>query len=211
MKHFVKYPFALALLALGSFTPNSQAARYIWFDEPMFLDHGWIDDLVNFQHHAMDVFRHHAHEYGPSKEDREAIKNARETLAKIKYTITDDEHKVKVQLSGFENLDKKDIHILKKENHWLGTVTTKDGTVEFVIASNGLQISRRVELKKESKEQDKDQKDKRDYVSYTTALATEAEYFKQHVNIATLKAEPVKDNTLTLTIDKQKEEILPIP
>lgn len=203
MKRFIKYPFALALLSAGTLVHKSDA-RLILFDDAFFFDNSWVDDLMDFQRHSMEQFRSAAAEFGPSKEEREAFKAARERLAKIKHTLTEDDHKVTIQFSGFDALDKKDIKIVKKDNQWIGTIVTKDGRIEFVIAQNGIQVSRLVEIKKEDK-------DKKDRVSYTSSLAADVEYFKHLVDIGTTKAESVKDNTLTIVIQKQKEEVLPIP
>lgn len=204
MKRFIKFPFALALLSAGSVVYNSEAVRYIWFDDPFVFDDSWVEDLVNFQRQSMERFRAHASEFGPSKEEREAFKAARESLAKIKHTITEDDQKVTIQFTGFEGLDKKDIKVVRKDNQWIGTVVTKDGRIEFVIAPNGIRVARLVEIKKA-------EKDKKERVSYTSSLAADVEYFKQLVDVNTAKAEPVKDNTLTITVQKQKEEVLPIP
>ena len=200
MKRFMTYPLALAMLGAGLSVHNADALRRVWFDDPFFMDPFGIIDFENFR----EQYKQYAAEFGPSKEDREAIKNARERLAKIKYTVTDSDNKVTIQFSGFEKLDKKDIDIRKKDGYWEGTIPTVDGKFKFIIAENGIQVDRFVEIKKEDK-------DKKDRVSYMSSLEKGFEYFKQHVDIQTIKAEPVKDNTLTITIEKQKEEILPIP
>ena len=217
MKLFVKYPFALcALLSMGILVQNSAEGRsyHVWFDDGLF-DSSWADELMDWhnrtmewQHQALERFKQHSQEFGPSKEDREALKAAREKLAKIKHTITEDDQKITIQLTGFEGLDKKNIKIVRKENGWLGTIALPIGKVEFLIAQNGIQISSKVEIKKEDKEKDKENKKER--ICYSSSLASEIEYFKQLVDISTLKAESVKDNTLTLVVQKQKEEVLPL-
>ncbi len=214
MKRFIKYPFALALLSAATGVHNTHAIRYVWFDEP-FIDTAWVDDLMDWHRQSMELFRQRSIDYGPSKEDREAIKAAREKLAKIKHTITVDDQKVTIQFTGFDALDKKDIEIEKLENSLLKvTIITKEGTIEFKIAQNGLQVDRRIEIKKE----DKDTKDKKERISYASSLHSDLEYFMNAnqnkpflIDIHTAKVEPVKDNTLTIVIQKQKKEILPIP
>lgn len=207
MKPFIKYPFALAMLSAGVVL-NTEAIRYVWFDpfEPLY-DSYWFDDFFEQQR---ECFRRHAEEYGPSKEDREAIKAAREKMAKVKLNVTEDDQKVTIQLTGFDGLDKKNIKVVKKNSSWIGTVTLKEGTIEFLIGPNGVRLTRHVEVKKEeAKKEDKEKGKER--VSYASFLASDVEYFKHLVDIHSAKVEPVKDNTLTLTIQKEKEEVLAIP
>ena len=140
-------------------------------------------------------------QYGPSKEDCEALNAARERLKKIAYDIKEDDHTVTITLTGFETLDKKDIKIVKKNNGWAGTISTKDGKLEFFIGQRGIEVARSVELKKEEKGKEQ--------VVRTSSLTSEGRYFGNQIDLNTVKAE-AKDTTLTITAQKPQEEVLPI-
>lgn len=214
MNNVIKYPFALALLGVSMLPSASQAFYQVWYVNDPFFDTGcrarsWLQELDDFHQQSIDAFKHFATEHGPSKEEREALKADREKLAKIKYTVTEDGDKATIQLNGFENLDKKDIEkIVKKDDGWAGTIVTKEGKVKFFIGQDRIVLSRQVEVKKETK----DQKDgDKEAVTYTSSMQSDLEYFKSLLDIATAKVEPIKDNKLTIVIQKQKEETLAIP
>ncbi len=211
MHTMIKLPLALcALLSTSIIIHHPAQARmhHIWFDDASFFDTAWMDDVKDFYRKSVKSMKQHFEDIGPSKEDREAIKAARENLAKIKHDVQEDDQKVTISFSGFESLEKKDITVVKKKHGWAGTISTKDGTIEFFIAPQGIDVARCIELKKTEKD-DKDAQKKR--VFYSSSLASESEYFKQLVDINSLKAEAVKDSTFILTIAPQKEETLQIP
>ncbi len=218
MNNVIKLPFALcALLSASTIVQHAQARmHHIWFDDASFFDTSWMDEVMDFHRKSIESMRQHLADLGPSKEDRETIKAAREGLGKIKSDIKEDDQKVTVTFTGFDKLDKNDIKVVKKENGWAGTITLKDGKIEFFIAPYGINIARRIEIKKVEKAKEpakdaKEQKESGERIFYSSSLASEGEYFKNLVDISTLKAEPVKNNSFTITIDKQKEEVLQIP
>lgn len=208
MKPVVKYPFVLvALLSTCLLTQITEARlRQIVFDDAFFVDDSWLEDLMDWRNATNQLLKQNCMNYGPSKEDREAIKFAREKLGKVKFTVTEDDQKVTVQFTGFEALENKDIKVIRKDQGWLGTITLPVGKVEFFIAQNGIQVARTIEMKKEDK-------DKKEHVRYSSSLPADLEYFKQFIDIGSLKAAPFKDKdtTLTLVAQKQKEEVLLIP
>ncbi len=213
MNTFSKFP--LAFYALVSATlmtqPTHARTHHIWFDDS-FWDTSWVDQVREFQHQAMEEMKQHMANFGPSKEDQEAIKAAREAMAKVTYELKEDDQKVTITITGFDTLNQKDVKVVKKKKCWVGTIPMKSGIVEFVIGPNGFRLDRRIEIKKEEKGKDKEGKEtKNTRLFYEGSLASEGEYFKNHVDIKTLKAEPIKNNTLTLTVQKEKEEVLSIP
>ena len=211
MQNVLKLPLALCVLLSTSIIiqhPVQARMHHIWFDDTSLFDPAWMDDVKDFYRKSVKSMKQHFEDIGPSKEDREVIKAARENLAKIKHDIQEDDQKVTISFSGFESLDKKDIKVVKKKHGWAGTISTKDGALEFFITPRGIDVARCIELKKTEKD-DKDAQKKR--VFYSSSLTSEGESFKQLVDITSLKAEAIKDNTFTLTIGKQKEETLQIP
>lgn len=223
MKTLIKVPFALALLSASTMMQQSSARmHHIWFDDSSFFDTSWMDEVMDFHRKSVESMRKQLADLGPSKEDREAIKAAREGLAKIKHEVKEDDKKVTITLSGFDNLDKKDIKVIKKENGWLGVITTKDGKLEFYITAQGINVAKLIEIKrvekakeeskeKETKEPKEVKEPKSERVFYSSSLASEGEYFKHLVDLSTLKAESVKNNSFTVTVEKEKEEVLQIP
>ncbi len=201
MKNFIKYPFALVLLSAGAFTSDAKAIRYVVYD-PLF-DASWADDLLDLHRQSVELFRQRSLEYGLPKEDREALKAASDKLAKIKQDVTEGDKQVTITFSGFEGLDKKEMlknaEIIVKDSELLGTITLKEGKVEFAIDQRGVQMTRRVEISHE-------EKNKR---MVSQSLATEGYGFKKLVDLATAKSK-AEDNMLTITIEKKKEKTLPI-
>ena len=197
------------LLTSALVSSSTQARFYVWYDDP--FDMPWVDQLIDFHDRTIDRMKAHLDSWGHLKEDREAVKAARESLNKIKHTVTEDDAVVTISFTGFEDLDKKNVKVVKKGNGWFGTVTLKEGTVEFFIAPYSVLVTRRVEFKKEVTTDKKDEKApaKQERVVYTSS-ASEVDYFKSLVDISTLKAQPVKPTELTFTISKQKEEVLPL-
>lgn len=219
MNNIIKFPLALCAL-LGVSTITQARMHHIWFDDSSFFDTSWMDEVMDFHRKSVESMRKHLEDLGPSKEDREAIKAARESIGKIKHEVKEDDNKVTITFTGFDKLDKNDIKVIKKENGWSGTITSKDGKIEFFIVPNGINVARRIEIKKVEKAKEEaraqaseaEKKDaKQERLFYSSSLASEGEYFKQLVNLSTLKAEPVKNNNFTISIEKQKEEVLQIP
>ncbi len=202
-----------ALLAATScvFVP-AQGRYHIVMGDP-FYDMSWVDSMMASQQQMMDSFTSRFDSFGPSKEDREALKQARENLGKITHEVKEDPSSVSITFSGFTGLSKDDVKVVKKDNGWLGTITLKEGRIEFFISPVGFQVSSRIELKKEEKA-DKDKKEGEakqvERTFYTSQSATQAEFFSSAVDLSTLRAEPVKPTEFKLTIQKQKEEILPL-
>jgi hypothetical protein len=110
--------------------------------------------------------------------------------------------------------------VVKKDNGWFGTITTPVGRVEFLISSQGLRVTSHLEVKKEEKteapqkEADVEKKEEKKAVtsSYTfySSSETESRRFKSAVDINSLKAMPVEPTKFALTLEKQKEIVLPI-
>lgn len=214
----LKLPLALcALLSAATLIQLPAQARmhHIWFDDASFFDTSWMDEVMDFHRKSVEAMKQHWADLGPSKEEREAIKAAREGLGKIKHEVKEDENKVTITFSGFDKLDKNDIKVIKKENGWIGTIITKDGKIEFFISPYGINVARSIEIKKvekpQEKDKDKEPKEAQERTFYSSSLASEGEYFKGLVDLSTLKAEPVKNNSFTITINKQKEQVLQIP
>ncbi len=207
MKNIKKFPLAFCvLLGSSNFMPQAHARmHHLWFDDSSFFDTSWVDSMMDLREQSMNLMKEHMEQFGPSKEDKESFKAAQKLLSSVKPEITETDHKVTIKLSGFENLDKKDIKIVKRKNGWDGVITVKNGTVEFFIAKNGIKIVRRIELKNEEKN------DKKGSFFYTGSLAAESESFKAPINLQTVKAEAIKDNTLVITAEQEKEELLSIP
>ncbi len=193
----------LILLCTGLLFTSMQARYELWFDDPFDLD--W-DDLIEAHDKAMDRMKKQF--APPSKEAQEAVKAARKSLSQITHEIKEDEDKTTIIFSGFESLSKEDVKVVKKGNGWFGVITTPAGRVEFSISPEGLQVTSKLEVKKEEA-QDKDDK-KSSHMFYSSSSMTQSQYFTSLVDVTTLKAEPVKPDTFTMTVDKQKEVVLAI-
>ena len=190
----------------------AQARYHIWMGHP-FYDMSWVDSMMAAQQNMMDNFATRFESFGPSKEEREVLKQARDTLSKITHEIKEEKSSVTITFNGFTALSKDDVKVVKKDHGWLGTITLKEGRIEFFISPVGIQVSSRIELKKEEKsEKDKKEGEAKQVEStfYTSQSATQAEFFSSAVDLSTLKAEPVKPTEFKLTLQKQKEEILPL-
>jgi hypothetical protein len=222
MKTLLKVTFGLCAVVSTTIQQSASARmHHIWFDDSSFFDTSWMDEVMDFHRKSVESMRKQLADLGPSKEDREAIKAARESLAKIKHEVKEDDKKVTITFSGFDHLDKKDIKVIKKENGWLGVIITKDGKLEFYITAQGINVAKLIEIKRvekakeESKEKETEAKEvkepKSERVFYSSSLASEGEYFKHLVDLSTLKAESVKNNSFTVTVEKEKEEVLQIP
>ena len=203
MKNSFKIPLTLCALLSACPVIPVHAAYHIWFNDPFFSDpwDSWAQEVMDMQRQSAAILQQRLADYGPSKEDREALKAARERLNKITYDIKEDDHSVTITFTGFETLDKKDIKIVKKTNGWAGTIPTKDGKLEFFIGQKGIEVARAVELKKEEKGKEQ--------IFRSSSLTSEARFFGNQIDLNTVKAE-VKDTTLTLTAQKPQEEVLPI-
>ncbi len=200
------------LIATSCVFIPAQGRYHIRMDDP-FFDMSWVDSMMAAQQQMVDSVATRFDSFGPSKEEREALKQARETLTKITHEIKEENTSVTITFKGFTTLSKDDVKVVKKDNGWFGTITLKEGRIEFFMSPVGLQVSSRIELKKEEKA-DKDKKEGEakqvDRTFYTSQSATQAEFFSSAVDLSTLKAEPVKPTEFKLTLQKQKEEILPL-
>jgi hypothetical protein len=231
----------LALLAAISATtamPTSARQQRIVFND--LWDSSWIDDMFEQHRQAMDEMRQHFERQGPSKEIAEAMKKARQNLANVKLDISESDNKAVFAFTGFENLEKKDVEIEKKKWGWAGTITTKDGVIEFVISARGIEIARHAEVKREGKsalpaaqsqkevkeakenKEPKAPKETKDaaaaqeapeakQVYYSSSYTSEAQSLKQPIDIGSLKVDARTATTLTLSADKIKRETLQIP
>ena len=192
----------LILLCAGLLTSSALARYELWFDDPFDLD--W-DDIMEAHDKAMNSMNRLS---TPSKEAQEAVKAARKSLSQITHEIKEDDEKTTIIFSGFENLSKEDVKVVKKGNGWFGTITTPAGRVEFFISPEGLQVTSKLEVMKEET-QDKDDK-KSSHMFYSSSSVTQSQSFASLVDVTTLKAEPVKPDTFAMTVDKQKEVVLAI-
>jgi len=203
--------FLLVLCAATSSLSLPVHARYqIWINDP--FDMSWTDSMMDVHQQMMDRFANSFVTYGPPKEEQEKFKQAREQLAKITHEVKEDDTSVAITFKGFTDLVKDAVKVVKKEGGWFGTIAHKDGRIEFFISTLGVQVTSRIELKSEEKaDADKKEHDKKaERTFYTSQSATKAEFFTSAVNISTLKAEPVKSTEFKLTVQKQKEEVLPL-
>ena len=201
-------------LVLGASVFSAQARYYVCVDD--FFDTSWIDSMMSSHQRMIDEMKQSFIAVGPSKEDQEAMKAAREKVLKITHSLKEDDSSVTLSFKGFEGLSKDNVKVVKKENGWLGTIALDEGCIEFFITSRGFQVSSCIELKKEEKAHDKDTDTKEEDAKkiersfYSSSSVTQAEFFSTAVDISTLKAQPIKPDEFTLVIKKQKEELLPL-
>ena len=209
-------PLGCALLLISG---SSLHARHrIYVNDPL-IDTGWIDSMVAAHQEMMDSYNNTLSALTGSKEDRDAIKQAREKLAKITYEIKEEDTSIRISLKGFEGLAKDDVKVIEKDTGWYGTINLKDGRIEFFLSPFGFQLSSRIDLTRDETvdKGPKDAADKKDATDktvkrtfYSSSSSAQAEFFKTAVDLKTLKAEPVKADELVLVIQKQKEKLLPI-
>lgn len=198
----------IVLFAVTSCLSVPIQARYILIDDP--FSGSWIDSIMASHQRMMDGFASRFESFGPSKEVNEAFKKAREDLSKITHEIKEDDSSVAITFKGFTGLSKDEVKVVKKDTGWLGTITLKDGRIEFFISPVEFQLTSRIELKKEEKADKKVQDAKQqDRTFYTSQSATLAEVFSTAVEVSTLKGE-VQPTEFKLTVQKQKEEVLPL-
>jgi hypothetical protein len=155
----------------------------------------------------IDSFSAHFESVGPSSEEREGIQQARANLAKITHEIKEDDSSVTITFRGFTGLSKENVKVVKKDAGWLGIISLKEGRIEFFISPLGVQLSSRIELKKEEKSDKEGQAQKGSKTFYSSQSATQADLFHTSVELQTLKGE-VKPTECIFTIQKQKEEVL---
>ena len=205
MKNIIKFPLGLWVLLSASSSSLDARLHHLWFDDSSFFDSSWIDNVLDFQERSMTGLKERMSNWGPSKEEQEALKTAQTQLSNIKHEIVQDENKVSLTFSGFENLTRDAVKIVKKKNGLNGVITLTNGLVEFSIRKNGIHIVRRVELNKEQGDAEKKS------VFYSSSSAAESERFENAIDLQTVKVESLKDTTLVITAEKKKEELLPIP
>lgn len=197
----------LLLLLLGTNISihQAQARMHFFFDDSL----DW--DIFDEMHDHVRKMRKHTF-WGPSKEEQEAIKIARENLAKIKANVTENDNNIVItfDLNG-ANKNAIDIevkeyakpqrgHIFKMQNILKGIIPTDHGKVEFYVTKNSLEIARHIEIKKEHKD------DKKQTFAHFGSSATEIMELPQSVQISKQSAKAqTKDNTLTITLAKKKE------
>ncbi len=214
MKHILTSPkglFALLLVFGMSVSSQARMRHFVndFFEDDFFAD-AFEDHFERMQDHIKEM-RKRAASFGPSKEEREALKEAHENLSKIKATIDSDDHNVYIRFT-LDGVTKDDIKIVKKSNGFLGTIPAKDGQVEFFVSPHYLETARHIELKKEnkdSKDAKEDKKQEKKAVYYYSTSATEVQSLPHTVDLSSAQAQ-TKDATLTITIAKKKEAVLPI-
>lgn len=239
MNTYNKIPLALfAAISAGTVVQQTEARQRIHITDP-FWDSAWFDDAISQQRQAMDEMHAYFKQQLPSKEQQDAIKKARENLANIKLEVKEADQKISILLSGFSNLEKKDVEIEKKKYGWAGTITTKDGIIEFAISARGIELTRHAEVKFEEKtatdpkavkenskaketteakaddakkevKAEKEQSEAQQ-IFYSSSYTSEALPFKKPININSLKVDTRTATSLTLSADKIKKETLHIP
>lgn len=203
----------LSLLLLSTACFNAQAAQHIWFNDSIFQDRFF--SLFDLHEDAFDLDQWQ--DLAISKEDRELLKNARQNLVNVTHTIDQDAKspKITIKIAGFKALDPKDIKVIEQNKSYSGEVTTKDGKVEFSISRRGFTLSRQVELKRDNTTKANDSKDaKKDEVEkvfHVSSMNSVGEYFKYPVDLTTIKVDSITDTTITLTVEKKRERVLPLP
>lgn len=218
MKHILTSSKGLVALLLVFGMSVSSQARMRYFVDDFFADDFFADafeDHFERMQDQMKAIRKRAASFGPSKEEREALRAARENLSKIKAKIDSDEQNVYIRFN-VDGVTKDDVKIVKKSNGFLGTIPAKGGQVEFFVSPHYLEIARHIELKKEKKDskdnKKEDQEDKgqeKQAVYYYSTSATEVTSLPHTVDLSSAQAN-TKDTTLTITIAKKKEAVLPI-
>jgi hypothetical protein len=164
-----------------------------------------IDSVFSSRQSIFDHVGRPFQDMSSSKNELEELKKAFEALSKVTHEIKEDDSSISIQVKGFPSLAKENVKIVKQDGGWFGTVTLKEGRIEFFVHSSGFQISFRVELQKEEKAEKGDPQTPRNF--YSSQSSTQAEFFKSAADVATLKGE-LQGQELKLTLQKQKEEVL---
>lgn len=210
MKNVSAKRLSLLLLLLSTAAVHNTDARMRFFfdDDPWGFDSNIFDDM---REHMRQMSEHFA-SFGPSKEEKEAVKSARKTLSAIKPEVTQDDNNVYVKFA-INTIDKKNVDIEFKEYarpkrgdiykmypYLKGVISTDNGKVEFYVTKDALEVSRHIEIKKQNKD------DKKQAVAYYGSSAAEVVSLPASVEISqdTAKA-AIKDATLTITLAKKQQ------
>ena len=99
----------LLIVAFGCTMPL--CARHMWLNDP-FFDSPWIDQLVDFHDRALERMKRFSEGLDYMKDEREALKAAREALGKVVFDVKEDDEIVTLTFTGFDALDKKDVKVI---------------------------------------------------------------------------------------------------
>lgn len=147
--------------------------------------------------------------FGTSKEERKLIKKARGKLSQINPTIEQKDGKVVISIP-LDSIETKNIDIQVEDNILNATIPSEYGKVQMVIDNNYLELSRRIEVRKE--QENANQKDvkvdqtkpvKKESTVYYGSMATTVERLPFTVDVNSAKAS-TKDNVLNITLDKKQ-------
>ncbi|MBA3954403.1 hypothetical protein H0X48_03745 [Candidatus Dependentiae bacterium] len=202
----MKKTLTLALTLLSTVAVTQARLRHFIFDD-MFEE-------MQHMHEQMNRMQQQFWSHTPvslNTPEAEAFKKARKNITSIKPEITQDENSVIIKFP-IPAIDKKNISVTVEDNILKGTIPAQDGRVDFRVAHNYLEISRRIEIKKETNTQDAQVENEKNttsnrtprQVSYFSDLVTRGHLLPQTVDVNSVKAE-TKDNFFILSFAKKKQ------
>lgn len=185
------------------------------FRHSFFFDDIWNE--IDQMHNHMQKMRELHNELFNELQDVEPVKVSRPSLPAVDAQVSQDENNVIINLTigevkegnvKVENLTEKDIDVSIEDGELLAVVSLANGKVELIVDRNSMELIKKAEIKKESK----DEKGERKVMGYSSSsiiksLPNTIEINKEKADL--VKAE-VKNNVITLTIPKKKQVKVPV-
>jgi hypothetical protein len=144
-----------------------------------------------------------AHRPVYNKEEAKALKKARKNLLAIKPEVSQNNENIIIKFPLNDSVDAKNITVTTEDTILKGVIPCANGQVEFTVFNNYLELSRRIEIKKENKSEENKQS------SYYSDLTSKTITLPQRIDINSVKAS-VKDKVLTLLFTKKKQSKISI-
>lgn len=134
-----------------------------WFDDDIFeeFDHVMTKFRKNIKK-QMQTMRESFASIGPSKEEYKTLKEAKKKLNQIKPEVSKDENTGNVIVTfNIESLNKDNISkisIDENQKFAFGTISTDHGKIEYYVYPEGIYLKRSIEIKKEYRQDNSDNK-----------------------------------------------------
>lgn len=169
----------------------------------------FFDDMFEEFEHSMQRMRdwHAAIADSYKHFDAKAIEGDKIPTVATTAEVIDEENQVLVVLTIGDAklvLDPKSVDITTRDQQVQGTISIPNGKIDFIITHNGLFVTKHIEIKDETK---KDDKMISSYINYSSSSLSRT--FPALVDLASIKAE-VKNNSLVLILGKKQYAKIPV-
>lgn len=176
------------------YTPND---NWSFLDEIKQFEKDMKKGLKNFKSSTFSNFNSG---FGQeNKEDKKLLQEAQNEFSKFKPEITKDQTGNIIITFNIENVDKNGISLTLQDGTLKGLIPTKYGKIELDITSQYLQTVSNVEIKRESKSEEKQSQN----YSYHSQSYSNKEKLPTNVDLSTVKSE-TKDNKFIISFSPKE-------